>query len=344
MLDDLLTPDNLQLSRPRLSVCETVTADVNDWNHTPDLEIPTATDEQSRILERVADLVENSISGNTRRAYQSDLTHFEGWGGRIPAAPGMVAAYLATHSETLSVATLVRRVATISKAHVARGLPNPCRSEIVHATLRGVKRTRGTPQREAKPLLREDLFRVLDGMGDSIRGARDRALLLIGFAGGFRRSELVGLDLADVEHVRQGIVVTIKRSKTDQEGKGRKIGIPFGRTRNCPVAALDAWLMVSEIDLGPVFRPVDRHGRIHPERLTGDAVSVIVKERVAASGIDPAGFSGHSLRAGFATSAVQAGVSTIKIRSQTGHASDAILSRYVRSGELFVDNAAGALL
>jgi integrase len=257
----------------------------------------------------------------------------------------MIASYLATHSETLSVATLVRRVATISKAHEARGLPNPCRSEIVRATLRGIKRTRGVAQTEAKPLLREDLFRVLDAMGDGVKAARDRALLLIGFAGGFRRSEIVGLDCDDIEPVRQGLIVTLRRSKTDQEGAGRKIGIPFGRTRHCPVLALDRWLAISRIEAGPVFRPVDRHGRIASERLSGEAVSLVVKERVGAeTSKDPTGFSGHSLRAGFATSAVQAGVSTLKIRSQTGHSSDAMLGRYVRDGELFVDNAAGMML
>ena len=286
-------------------------------------------------------MVEASIADNTRRAYRSDLDHFAAWGGTLPAEPALVASYLAAHAETLSVATLVRRIATISKAHEARGLPNPCRSEIVRATLRGIKRTRGIAQREAKPLLREDLFRVLDAMGEGVKDARDRALLLIGFAGGFRRSEIVGLDCDDIERVRQGLIVTLRRSKTDQEGAGRKVGIPFGRTRHCPVLALDRWLAVSGIEAGPIFRPVDRHGRVAAERLSGEAVSLVVKERVAAAGIDPTGFSGHSLRAGFATSAVQAGVSTLKIRSQTGHASDAMLARYVRDGELFVDNAAG---
>ena len=174
--------------------------------------------------------------------------------------------------------------------------------------MRGVKRTRGIAQREAKPLLREDLFRVVDAMGDGVKDARDRALLLIGFAGGFRRSEIVALNCDDVERVRQGLVVTLRRSKTDQEGAGRKVGIPFGRTRHCPVLALDRWLAAAGIDAGPVFRPVDRHGRVASERLSGEAVSLVVKERVAAAGIDPIGFSGHSLRAGFATSAVQAGV------------------------------------
>jgi integrase len=292
----------------------------------------------------VADLIAKSIAPNTRRACASDLLQFEAWGGSIPATPVMLAAYLAAHSETLSVATLVRRVATISKAHEARGLPNPCRSEIVRATLRGIKRTRGVAQCEAKPLLREDLFRVLDAMSEGMKDARDRALLLVGFAGGFRRSEIVGLNCDDVERVRQGLIIILRRSKTDQEGAGRKVGIPFGRTRHCPVLALDRWVEVSGIEAGRIFRPVDRHGGVASERLSGEAVSLIVKERVAAADMDPTGFSGHSLRAGFATSAVQAGVATLKIRGQTGHASEVMLARYVRDGELFVENAAGQLL
>lgn len=208
----------------------------------------------------------------------------------------------------------------------------------------GVKRTRGIAQREAKPLLREDLFRVLEALGEGAKDVRDRALLLVGFAGGFRRSEIVGLNCDDIERVRQGLIITVRRSKTDQEGAGRDVGIPFGRTRHCANLALDRWLAASGIEAGPVFRPVDRHGRVASERLSGEAVSLIVKERVAAAGFDPTGYSGHSLRAGFATSATRAGVSTLKIRQQTGHASDAMLSRYVRDGELFLGNAAGVLL
>jgi integrase len=343
-----LTRDNPHLSRLKNGSTgpseEGRPAAIEDQGAPGILAVNCKTKAPDPVSDEVAALVEASIAAATRRAYRSDLDHFAAWGGTLPAEPTLVASYLAAHSEGLSVATLVRRIATISKAHEARGLPNPCRSEVVRATMRGVKRTRGVAQREAKPLLRDDLFKVLNAMGDGMKDARDRALLLIGFAGGFRRSEIVGLDCDDIERVRQGLIITLRRSKTDQEGAGRKVGIPFGRTRHCPVLALDRWLAVSAIEADPVFRPVDRHGRVASERLSGEAVSLVVKVRVAAAKIDPAGFSGHSLRAGFATSAVQAGVPTLKIRSQTGHASDLMLARYVRDGELFVDNAAGALL
>ena len=192
--------------------------------------------------------------------------------------------------------------------------------------------------------MRDDLFALLDKIGSGAKADRDCALLLIGFAGGFRRSELVGLDVTDVEHVKQGLVLNIRRSKTDQLGVGRKIGIPFGRTKHCPVLALDAWLAIAELDDGPLFRPVDRHGNVFASRLSGEAVSTVIKERLYNVGIEPTGFSGHSLRSGFATSAAQAGVSSWKIRQQTGHASDAMLTRYIREGELFVGNGAGAIL
>jgi integrase len=168
-------------------------------------------------------------------------------------------------------------------------------------------------------------------------------LLLIGFAGGFRRSELVGLNVDDVEEVRQGIIVTIQ-PRIDQTGIGRRMGIPFGRTRYCPVFALENWLELSGISEGPIFGPITRHDRVSATRFSGEAVSLIIKEHVAAAGIDPTDYSGHSLRSGFATSAAQTGASSWKIQAQTGHASDAMLGRYIREGELFSDNAAGQLL
>jgi integrase len=159
-----------------------------------------------------------------------------------------------------------------------------------------------------------------------------------------QRSELVALDVADIEHVRRGIVLHLRRSKTDQDGRGQKIAIPYGRTRWCPVAALEAWLAASEITAGAIFRPVDRHSHVHNVRLSGEAVSLVVRERASAAGLDATGYSGHSLRAGLATSAAQAGVPASRIKAQTRHASDAMLSRYIREGELFTENAAGALL
>jgi integrase len=322
-----LTRDNLPLSRP--TMVEERACAINCTS------ISSLT---------VADYVRESLSQNTRTAYLSDLGHFESWGGQIPATPEMIAAYLAAHAGIHTVATLNRRLAALAKVHRSRGFSNPTSVEVVKATLRGLKRIKGTAQRQATPLIKEDLFVVLEAMESRLKDTRDQALLLLGFAGGFRRSELIGLNCDDVVPVRQGLEVTLRRSKTDQNGTGRKIGIPHGRGRWCPVVALEQWRVASGITEGAIFRFVDRHHRIGSKRLSAEGVCLVVRARVEAAGLDSRNYSGHSLRAGLATSAAQAGVPSWKIRQQTGHASDAMLARYVRDGNLFVENAAGALL
>jgi integrase len=243
----VLTSDNLLLSRPK-NGAETTSEFADDC--------------KSAVPKSVADYVRESLAENTRTAYLSDLSHFENWGGRIPAAPETIAAYLVAHADTLGVATLRRRLAALAKVHRSKGMENPTATELVKSTLRGLRRIKGTAQRQAKPLVKEDLILVLEAMGNRLKDIRDRALLLVGFAGGFRRSELVSLDICDVAAVRQGIVVTLRRSKTDQDGIGRKIGIPYARGSWCPVAALQQWVGESNITEGALFRPIDRHGRM----------------------------------------------------------------------------------
>lgn len=278
-----------------------------------------------------------ALADNTLRAYRCDLKHFIAWGGTIPASPECVATYVARHALLLSSATLSRRVVAIGRAHSAQGLPSPTTAELVRATLRGIRRKRGSAQRQVAPLQKADVVRLVSGL-QGIRGARDKALLLIGFAGAFRRSELVSLDIEDVEFVAEGVVIRLRRSKTDQEGRGRIVAIPYVRGRHCPCRALQAWLQVSGIEIGPLFRGVSRHDRVLPDRLTAQSVALIIKQRAAAVGLDPRRYSGHSLRAGFATSAAQSGAASMSIRAQTGHQSDATLQRYIRNSQLFVDN------
>lgn len=304
----------------------------------------TRFDERRDLSEQVRTYVRDSVSENTRRAYKTDLEHFAAWGGSVPCEPEIVAAYLAEHAHVLAVATLKRRIAAISVAHEARGHTSPTSAKIVKAAMRGIQRTYGSAQRQAKALLVEDLMRIMALLGDNPKDTRDKAILLMGFAGGFRRSELVALNVEDIDLVRQGMTLNIRRSKTDQTGEGRTIGIPFARGRYCPVRTFETWRDMARISEGPLFRPVTRHGRIGNDRLSGEAVSVVVKERIAAIGHDPERYSGHSLRAGLATSAAMAGLSTLAIRQQTGHRSDATLARYVRIGELFTNNVVGVLL
>jgi integrase len=198
-------------------------------------------------------------------------------------------------------------------------------------------------QRQAAPILREDLFMLLPHMR-GLKGVRDRALLLIGFAGAFRRSELVGLDFNDLEFVKEGLVIHLRVSKTDQTGEGRKIAIPFGRTAACPVKAIQQWINDSSIVAGPVFRSVSKGHVVGTSRLTDQSVSLIVKAYARAIGLPAEHYSGHSLRAGLVTSAARTGVSFAKIQQQTGHRSVAMLTRYIRDAKLFENNAAGLLL
>ena len=284
-----------------------------------------------------------SIAPATRRAYQSDLRDFLTWGGIIPCDPEMLAQYLADRAQSHSPHTIGRRVVAISRAHSSLGLPDPSKTDLVRSVLRGIRRTNGRPQRQAIPILRDDLFLIL-GQMHSLRGIRDRALILVGFAAALRRSELVGIDVHDLRFVTEGVLIYLRRSKTDQAGEGRKIAVPFGRTSACPVKAVKQWMAVSSITDGPVFRGVTKAGVVSQSRLTDQSVSLIVKAYANAIGLPADGYSGHSLRAGLVTSAAKAGVSFSKIQQQTGHRSTEMLSRYIRDAKVFENNAAGLLL
>lgn len=298
---------------------------------------------QPTISPEVSDYLRASLADNSRRAYRSDLNHFLAWGGTIPASPEMVVQYLAHHAGQHAIATLARRLVSIGKAHTTQGMPSPTDTELVRATLRGIRHTHGSAQRQVAPAVKEDVLAMVASL-EGMKGIRDKAMLLIGFAGAFRRSELVSLAVTDIEQAKQGLIVHLRRSKTDQDGRGRKVAIPFARGAVCPVLALHEWLDASGITDGPIFRPVNRHGVIADVALSAQAVALVVKERAKAVGLDPERYAGHSLRAGLVTSAAQLGVSSWKIRQQTGHASDSMLSRYIREANIFVDNAAGAVL
>lgn len=284
-----------------------------------------------------------AISPATRKAYQSDLRDFFQWGGSLPSCPETVACYLASKGDFLRPGTLARRAVAIGKAHTALGHVNPARSDLVRSVLRGLRHTHGRPQRRVAPLLKRDMLDI-SSEAAGIRGLRDRALLLVGFAAALRRSELVGIDRQHLEFVPEGLIVTIARSKTDQVGKGRQIAVPFARSAACPVKALAAWLQAAGVSAGPVFRSIDKSGSVNGKRLAAQSVALIVKRYARVLGLNTEAYSGHSLRAGLVTSAVQAGASLAKIQQQTGHKSHTVLASYIRDANLFEGNAAGHVL
>jgi site-specific recombinase XerD len=284
---------------------------------------------------------------NTRRAYASDWRHFSGWCrgaglGSLPAAPETLVLYLSTLAETAKVSTLTRRLSAISQAHQAASLETPTAHLAVRKLMAGIRRQKGTAQIGKRPLAIADLRGLVTALDSGrILDVRDRALLLAGFAGAFRRSELVGLDVADLQFHSAGLIVNIRRSKTDQEGQGRRVGIPYGlATATCPVRALEAWLAVLGTDAGPLFRGINRHAQLASRRLTAQSVALIIKRLAAQAGMEAKDLAGHSLRAGLATAAAAAGVPERAIMAQTGHRSLATLRKYIREGSLFLENAA----
>ena len=294
-----------------------------------------------KLAPQVHQYLQASLSDNTRRAYSSDLAHFLRWGGRIPATPECLASYLAVHAGKLSFATLARRVVAIGKAHTSKCLPSPAHAAVVVATLQGIRRIYGSAQRRVTPALLHDVRAMVKGL-HGLKGLRDQALLLVGFAGAFRRSELVAIQVEDVQFVEEGMVIHLRRGKTDQMGKGRDIAIPYVRGKYCPVKATKNWLAQAAIHEGALFRQINRHGQVG-QGLTPQSVALIVKQRAAAIGLDRQLYSGHSLRAGLITSAAQSGVSSWKICQQTGHQSEAVMRRYIRDSHLFTDNPLGKM-
>jgi integrase len=215
---------------------------------------------------------------------------------------------------------------------------------MVHNVMKGIRRTLGTGVVQKAPTRTGDILMMIDAADSGLIGARDRAIVLLGFAGAFRRSELVGLDVPDLDFNRDGLTITLRRSKTDQEGQGRKIGIPYGANpESCPVRVIQSWLEQAAITEGPLFRSVNRHGKLQRVRLGAGDVASVVKKLAQRAGLDPRRYAGHSLRAGHATSAAASGASERSIMNQTGHRSVQMVRRYIREGSLFRENSAGKL-
>ena len=318
---------------------------------TRSLTIATATPPAGlqEATQRAGDFARAEKATSTKRDYRSDFAIFEAWAtgqgaSALPAAPETVAAFIAAEADRgAKASTIGRRLAAIRYAHKLAGLPLPTDDERVRATARGIRRSIGTAKTKKAPATNDRLLAMVAPHGRSLAKLRDRALLLIGFAGAFRRSELVALDLADIEETSEGLRITIRQSKTDQEAEGQTIAIVRGSVA-CPVEALKAWLAAAGITGGPLFRPINKADRVSPERLTAQSVALIVKAHCERAGLDPAQFAGHSLRAGFLTSAAKRGANLFKMMDVSRHRSVDTLRGYVRDAEIFKDHAGAGLL
>lgn len=286
-------------------------------------------------------------SAATLRAYRADWRAFATWCAAhqlaaLPAAPETIALYITEQARRAKVSTITRHLASISQAHKEQRHESPTRAAVVQNVLKGIRRAKGTAPAQKAAAEIATIRAMVATLDTTLQGIRDRAVLLVGFAGAFRRSELAGLSVADVEFTNDGVVITLPRSKTDQEGEGMLKGIPYGSTpATCPVRALRAWLDAGGITAGPLFRSVWKGGRrLRPTALNDRAIAEVVKRAAAAAGYDPARFSGHSLRAGLATTAGAMGVDERTIMEQTGHKTTTMVRRYIRRGALFRNNAA----
>jgi integrase len=252
---------------------------------------------------RAAEYLAAAKASNTLRAYRSDWVEFSAWTGyrelqALPAAPETLALYLTDLAGVAKTSTISRRLAAIAEGHRAAGFPSPTENPAVKAVWAGIRRVHGTATDGAAPLTVPLLRRVIEALPEGLAGHRDRALLLLGFAGALRRSELMALDLVDLDERPEGLVVRIRRSKTDPEAAGRLVGIPYGSNpATCPVRAIRAWCEAAGITAGPLFRPVNRAGTLCRGRLSPASANRAVQRAVRRAGLDPRRYSAHSLRA-----------------------------------------------
>ena len=294
------------------------------------------TDIKSLELETLKNL-KNSKSANTLRAYESDYKDFSIFCAKnnfssMPADPKIISLYLTHLSQTCKFSTLKRRIASISVIHKLKDRYIDTNHPIIRENLLGIKRLKGSNQKAKKPILINDLKQIIDVMCKldirEIRKTRDKALILIGFAGGFRRSELVALEIDDVEFVREGVKIFVKRSKTDQSGEGMTKAIPsFDNALYCPVLHLQDWMAKGK----------SKNKKIFP--ISDKSVALIIKKYANLAGLDGDKYAGHSLRSGFATSTAEAGAEERNIMTMTGHKTTQMVRRYIQEANLFKNNA-----
>lgn len=305
--------------------------------------MPVSEQQLATVAEKVHDYVSHSKAANTLAAYEQDWRYFTSWCSAhgvsyMPAAPETVAAYIADIASTYKVSTIERRLSSISKAHSAAGFENPAsrRHSIVKDTLGGIRRAHGVTRNRKAAVRVSNIHTVLEALPDTIQAKRDRALLLLGYICALRRSEIVALDIEDLTFTQEGMQVLIRRSKTDQEARGRTFGIRYGANPyTCVVRAVQSWMRAAEITSGALFRAVDRHGNVQAGRLGDRAVALTVKRLAKKMGLDPAAVSGHSLRAGFITDQVAKGTPSPTIMDRSRHHSVTVFNSYYREADIY---------
>lgn len=301
------------------------------------------------LLVKAEEYARASKATSTLKTYKSIWSAFTTWCvsrslTSCPASPKTVIFYISDMANTLKPQTIKKHLAAISQVHKLAGHESPAQAELVRLVMQGLRRTKGTASSAKKALRVEHVRKMVAMMPVGSVGVRDKAILLLGFVTGMRRSEIVGLDVGDISFEPEGAVVTIRKSKRDQEGKGRQVAVPRGRHEiTCPVRALRAWLDVAGAASGPLFMRLDPGGACRRLRLDGRAVAHVVQRAALRAGLDPEMFSGHSLRRGFCTEAARAGAAERDIARTTGHMSMGVLRAYIDQGTLFEQCAARSL-
>jgi len=302
------------------------------------------------LHEETLNNLRSSKANNTIRAYKSDFKDFGSFCVKhslksLPSEPKFVALYLTYLSgKGAKISTLRRRLVSISMMHKLKGYYLDTKHPVIIENLMGIKRTKGSIQRGKKPILINHLKAIINVINEEktyeIKKIRDKTLILIGFGGGFRRTELISIDYEDLEFVPEGVKITLRRSKTDQFGEGMTKGLPyFSNEKYCPVRHIKKWIEISKIKNGPVFRRFSKGCSLTHNRLTDQSVVLLIKRYLELAGIENKNYSGHSLRSGFATVSAESGADERSIMAMTGHKTTQMVRRYIKEANLFKNNA-----
>src|SRR5210317_1863193 len=294
--------------------------------------------------------LQNSKANNTVRAYKSDFKDFSLFCAQngfksLPYEPKIVSIYLTYLStKDVKISTLKRRLVSIGVIHKLKGHYLDTKHPSIVENIMGIKRRKGSIQKGKKPLLINNLKKIINvidkSKNEEIKKLRDRSIILIGFSGGFRRNEIVSLDYEDLDFVQEGLKISLKRSKTDQYGEGSIKGLPyFNNSEYCPVVSIRKWIEISKINSGPLFRRFTKGSKLSVNRLSDQTVALLLKKYLKIAGIESRNYSGHSLRSGFATSAAESGAEERNIMAMTGHKSTEMVRRYIKEANLFKNNA-----